>query len=116
MFFKFVKKEKTSKKKKVGEKLESLRNLAQIRRESEACLLKLARVRGLLVEISANPRIRNLRNLRKSEESEFWVPKRGAKRGFLGKKCKKNFVPSLLTPKRSEGGGKKSGALLRPLV
>ena len=71
---------------------EFVRNLAQIRRRSAGK--------------SASPRL-------KSEVlvgfgkfwyplSRFWVP-------FL----QKNFVPSLLTPKRSEGGGKKSGALLR---
>ena len=40
----------------------------------------------------------------------IWVPKSssggGTKPPKMAKKCKKNFVPSLLGPKRSEGGGK----------
>ncbi len=31
----------------------------------------------------------------------------GTKPPKMAKKCKKNFVPSLLGPKRSEGGGEK---------
>ena len=35
----------------------------------------------------------------------FGVPEGGTKQPFLAQKCKKNFVPSLWTPKKSEGEG-----------
>ena len=112
LFFKFVEKRKNKQKEKSWKVWGIWGKLAQIRRESEACLSWALLWLGKLAQIRGSEIWGNLRNLVGGYQKGAKMAKKGQKGLFL----QKNFVPSLWTPKRSEGGGKYFGALEFPLI